>query len=77
MDGQTFDIQTKNPSVGINACNTIYNVYAVNKQGRYEPEGKFTLKRNSEKSLDGMVLAPQGNKVAMKFQHTKILILFL
>lgn len=56
----TFDIQTKNPSAGINACNSIYNFYAVNKQGRYEPEGKFTLKRNSEKPFRGMVLAPQG-----------------
>lgn len=59
-NGQTFDIQTKNPSIKINACNTIYNFYAVNNQGHYEPNGNFTLKRNTEKPLNGMILAPQG-----------------
>ncbi|KAG2200441.1 hypothetical protein INT47_011421 [Mucor saturninus] len=62
-DGQTFDIQTKNPSIKINACNTIYNFYAVDKQGRYEPEGNFTLKRSTEKPLSGMILAPQAHVI--------------
>jgi hypothetical protein len=65
MDGQTFDIQTKNPSEGLNACNTIYNFYAVNQEGKYEPKGKFRLKRSSETSLKGMILAPQGKEIKM------------
>lgn len=61
IDGETFDVSTRNPSAGLNSCNTIYNFYAVNKEGVYIPEGKFTLKRSSHESLSGMVLAPQGN----------------
>ncbi|EPB84391.1 hypothetical protein HMPREF1544_08828 [Mucor circinelloides 1006PhL] len=61
LDGETFDIKTRNPSAGLNACNTIYNFYAVNPQGVYIPSGKFTLKRSSHESLAGMVLAPQAH----------------
>lgn len=60
MEGETFDIQTKNPSAGLNACNTIYNFYAVNRNGKFETNGKFNIKRSSEDSLNGMILAPQG-----------------
>ncbi|CEP11884.1 hypothetical protein [Parasitella parasitica] len=61
MDGETLEIKTRNPSAGLNACNTIYNFYAVNHQGVYIPNGKFTLKRSSHESLSGMVLAPQAH----------------
>ncbi|GAA5815984.1 hypothetical protein MFLAVUS_009503 [Mucor flavus] len=61
MEGEIFDIQTKNPSVGLNACNTIYNFYAVNRNGKFEANGKFSIKRSSENSLNGMILAPQAH----------------
>ncbi|KAF1795989.1 hypothetical protein FB192DRAFT_1348275 [Mucor lusitanicus] len=61
LDGETFDIKTRNPSAGLNACNTVFNFYAVNLQGVYVPNGRFTLKRSSHESLAGMVLAPQAH----------------
>ncbi|KAI9261008.1 hypothetical protein EDC94DRAFT_610544 [Helicostylum pulchrum] len=61
LEGETFDIQTKNPSIGLNACNTIYNFYAVNRSGKFEANGKFRIKRSSEDSLNGMILAPQAH----------------
>lgn len=63
MEGEIFDIQTKNPSIGLSACNTIYNFYAVNRDGKFEANGKFSIKRSSEDSLSGMILAPQGKKI--------------
>ncbi|GAN09996.1 hypothetical protein MAM1_0311d09530 [Mucor ambiguus] len=63
LDGETFDIKTRNPSAGLNACNTVFNFYAVNLQGIYVPNGKFTLRRSSHESLAGMVLAPQAHVI--------------
>ncbi|KAL9536959.1 hypothetical protein MBANPS3_012214 [Mucor bainieri] len=63
LEGETFDIKTRNPSAGLNACNTLFNFYAVNTQGIYVPNGKFTLKRSSHESLAGMVLAPQAHVI--------------
>jgi hypothetical protein len=62
MDGETIEIRTMTPSADLNACNTIYNFYAVDEQGVYTSEGKFTLTRNSKNSLAGMIIAPQGIK---------------
>lgn len=32
----------------------------MDQEGKFEAEGKFTLKRSSKLSLNGMILAPQG-----------------
>lgn len=71
VEGETIDIRTPTPSANLNACSTIYNFYAVNREGTYAPEGKFTLTRNSRNPLAGMVIAPQGNKAPYDLTRTQ------
>lgn len=66
MDQHTFDMKTADPSIGLNACNTIYNFYAIDEAGKYNPEGHFTIKRSTTEPLSGMVLAPQGIYLFLK-----------
>jgi hypothetical protein len=65
-----LDIQTKDPSVGLDSCNTIYNFYAVDEKGIYIPNGQFTIQRSSESPFSGMVLAPQGKPKEKQSIHS-------
>lgn len=63
MNGETIVLDTDSPSNGFNACNTIYNIYPVDKHGEYCEHGEVTVIRNTENILGGFILAPNGTHV--------------
>lgn len=60
-DGTTFAIDSLQPSINMDCCRTIYNIYPVDPEGNYLSNGHITVLRNCEDTIRGLVLAPQGN----------------
>ncbi|KAI9495584.1 hypothetical protein BDB00DRAFT_897254 [Zychaea mexicana] len=61
-DGDTITLRTNNPTQGgLLACNTIWNFYPVDANGNYDPNGSFTLRRETGGELHGLILAPLGH----------------
>ncbi|KAI9495601.1 hypothetical protein BDB00DRAFT_897273 [Zychaea mexicana] len=61
-NGATIYVRTRRPHAGgFNACRTIFNFYPVDSDGNYEPNGSFTLHRENDGELQGMILAPLGH----------------
>ncbi|KAG2185400.1 hypothetical protein INT44_002191 [Umbelopsis vinacea] len=57
--GATLVIDSDTPSVGIDPCRTIWNIYAVNIDGSHT-NGPIILSRNTKLSLQGLILAPNA-----------------
>ncbi|KAI9280144.1 hypothetical protein BC943DRAFT_340283 [Umbelopsis sp. AD052] len=58
--GAALEIDSDTPSIGTDPCRTIWNIYAVNIDGSHT-NGPITLSRNTKLSLQGFILAPNGN----------------
>jgi hypothetical protein len=63
LNGETIVLDTNNPSLGFNPYNTVYNIYPVNGNGEYCPEGEVTVIRKTANQLSGFILAPKGMTV--------------
>ncbi|KAI7883291.1 hypothetical protein K492DRAFT_185236 [Lichtheimia hyalospora FSU 10163] len=59
--GSTITLGSNAPTQGFNSCNTIYNFYAVDENGDYDPDGEFTINRETGSQLEGLVIAPQAH----------------
>jgi hypothetical protein len=57
--GSTLIIDANTPSIGIDPCRTIWNIYPVSIDGLYTA-GPITVSRDTQQALKGFVLAPHG-----------------
>jgi hypothetical protein len=60
LNGETITLDTNSPSLGFNPCTTIYNIYPVDENGVFLPEGEITVIRKTSSQLGGFILAPRG-----------------
>ncbi|KAL9538625.1 hypothetical protein MBANPS3_010788 [Mucor bainieri] len=60
-NGGSVTLDTTNPSAGLNICKTLFNIYPVDENGQFVPDGEFTLNRKTGGQLEGFINAPLGN----------------
>ncbi|KAI7883292.1 hypothetical protein K492DRAFT_192821 [Lichtheimia hyalospora FSU 10163] len=59
--GDTITLRTNAPTHGFNSCNAVYNFYPVDENGNFDPNGEFTIHRETGSQFEGLVIAPRAH----------------